>query len=85
MPAQMRLRILEQWNSYRKQVLPADASDVQVTECRRAFYGGAQAFYSTVMGGLGPGSEAEEADFKLMEDLATELKDFSKQVANGRA
>jgi hypothetical protein len=37
------MRLLEQWNSYSQAVMPRDASAVQIQECRRAFYAGAQA------------------------------------------
>lgn len=33
----------EQWRSYRAAVLPGNAPGVQVQECRRAFYAGAEA------------------------------------------
>jgi hypothetical protein len=36
-------RFEKQWRSYRARVVPADAPAVQVVECRRAFYAGAQA------------------------------------------
>lgn len=35
------------WQSYRADVIPADAGPIQVEECRRAFYAGAAGFYST--------------------------------------
>ena len=37
------MTIGEQWESFRKEYVPADAGPVQVTETRRAFYAGAAA------------------------------------------
>jgi hypothetical protein len=33
--------VRKEWESYRRSVLPATAPEIQITECRRAFYAGA--------------------------------------------
>lgn len=35
--------LADAWASYRERVVPAEAGEVQVQECRRAFYAGARA------------------------------------------
>lgn len=42
------------WDSYRKMCVPAGASDVQVRECRQAFYSGAAVLFQTIMVILDP-------------------------------
>ena len=37
------------FESYRREVIPAAASDVQVEECRRAFYAGAWQMYLSLV------------------------------------
>ena len=77
------MTLADQWNSYRKNVLPANASAVQVRECKRAFYGGAFSFYSLVMGGLEDGEEATDVDIEFMESLSEELMEFYRRVRGG--
>lgn len=42
--------IKEQWESYEREVVPANASAEQRLETRRAFYAGAQAMLTTSLG-----------------------------------
>lgn len=39
----------EQWASYQAEVVPPQAPAVQLEECKRAFYAGAQAMFNAVM------------------------------------
>lgn len=41
--------IQEQWNIYRAEVVPANAPDIQVTECRVAFYAGAHVMLNSAI------------------------------------
>ncbi len=79
-----QLVVLEQWNSYRITLLPG-APPIQIAECKRAFYAGAQALFFKIMVGLTPGSEAEEADMKMLTDVQTKLNQFAEDVLTGRA
>lgn len=85
MAEQRRLRLKEQWNSYSRQVMPCNASAVQIQECRRAFYAGAQALMGVMTGGItdAPGETADE--MQMMSDLHSELEEFCRQVKDGRA
>jgi hypothetical protein len=80
-----RQLVLEQWNSFARQVLPADVSEVQRTEMRRAFYAGAQALFHGVLIALSPDAEPTEADLQFMSDLESELSEFGRAVKEGRA
>jgi hypothetical protein len=76
--------MLEEWNAYRRRVIPADASPVQIKECRRSFYAGAWAFYQIQMNGMEDGDNPTEADLALMGDLDHELRQFNEAVKAGR-
>jgi hypothetical protein len=68
------LRIENGWESYLKEVIPKGASQIQVIECKRAFYAGAGTMKSllTTIGDL-----PEEYLEKLIFDISAELEAFS--------
>lgn len=68
------------WDSYRKMCVPADASDVQVSECRQAFFAGAAVLFSTIMVVLDPGTEPTEADLRRMGDVQAEIDGFGQEL-----
>lgn len=80
-----RMLMAEQWDSFARAVLPADAPAVQRQEMRRAFYAGAQGIMFGVIAALAPDSEPTTEDLKVMENLQTELNDFAESVKAGRA
>jgi hypothetical protein len=81
-----RKLIQDAWLSYRDAVLPAGAPSVQITECRRAFYAGAQAFFSATMTAFDPTtSDATDGDVTLLADMQMELEQFCEQVKQGVA
>ncbi len=55
------MSISEGWKSYRAVIVPPTAGEVQVSECRRAFYGGAAHLLGLMM-----------ADAKRPENVAVE-------------
>jgi hypothetical protein len=75
--------IEREWLTYRNEVIPKNAPLVQLQECRRAFYAGAQALLHTVMRLSDPGIEPTEADMRMMEGIEQELQDFAKAVMAG--
>jgi hypothetical protein len=83
--ANMKTRLDTEWKDYRASVMPPDAGPVQVQECRRAFYAGAQAFFTRAMAGLTPGPEPAAEDLQMMSDLSAELQQFYRDVKEGRA
>ena len=73
------------WLSFERQVIPPTAPDVQRQEMRRAFYAGAQALFTGILGMLDPGTEPTEADLGKMDAVQAELLTFAESVRNGLA
>jgi len=80
----MTHRIREQWDSYRREVIPKDAHDVQIVESRRAFYAGAAALLRILVD-LDPGDEPTEDDLRKMDEINEEIDSFKRDVKGGRA
>lgn len=68
-----RLLMAEIFDDYRRNVIPADAKAVQITECKRAFYAGAVAVIGLMDKIADSPNEAREA-----ESLWKEITDFGK-------
>jgi hypothetical protein len=85
-PPKPRLkRIEKQWLTYRHVVLPKDAPPIQISECRRAFYAGAEGLLSEILEMLSPGLEPTDDDLSKMHQIHGELKDFANLVKEGVA
>lgn len=80
-----RQLMAEQWDSFARAALPANAGADQRREMRRAFYAGAQAILFKVITSFAPESEPTAEDIQVMEELHQELQDFAKKVAAGTA
>lgn len=76
-------RIWAAWRDYRTRVIPLDAPAIQATECRRAFYAGANALLVAILGALEPGTEPTEADLRMMDEIAAELDAFGEAIRGG--
>src|SRR3546814_11622905 len=75
-----------EWDTFREMVLAPDAPDIQLSEMRRAFFGGAAALFKVMMRKLDPGEEPTERDEAQMESIDQELRDFVAKVGKiGRA
>lgn len=81
----MRKSLAGEWADFAAKIIPANASDVQRVECRRAFYAGAQSMFVCVTGQLDAGTEPTDADMIYMDSLQAELKDFCDDIVAGRA
>jgi hypothetical protein len=57
-----------------------DASDVQRTEMRKAYFFGAQHLWASVMGMLEPGLEPTELDMERMDKIHKELEKFVEEM-----
>ena len=68
------------FQAYRMLSIPPDAPDIQVKECRLAYFFGAQHLYASVMGILDDGDEPTEEDIKRMELIHKELEAFIEDV-----
>ena len=73
------------WRQYMERVMPVDAPQVQVQECRRAFYAGAHGVMAEIARLASPGDDVTPADDQLMESILAELVMFSREVGRGRA
>lgn len=78
----MSQRIQKAWLSLRHLAIPANASQVQLTEMRRSFYCRAQAMLKEV---LDASDLPEEQAMKVMDQLHSGLEQFSKDLSEGRA
>lgn len=67
------------WNSYRKGVVPFNASTAQVADTKDAFYAGALILYQGIMVGFDKGKEVTDNDEKMFDDIHEELKQFGLQ------
>jgi hypothetical protein len=68
------------WIGYRYLILPEDASDAQVSECKTAFMAGATHLFSSLMTILEPGDEPTADDMKRMDTIHNELQHFANEV-----
>lgn len=74
----------EEWKSYRQQVIPPTASDVQVTESKRAFYAGANSLFRLLQRTVSVGDEVSSADMRAMESIDREFKEFYLRIEEGK-
>lgn len=65
------------WQVYRMTVLPKDASAIQISETRLAFFAGAQHLFGSIMTALDPGPDETAADMRRMEQISAELDAFA--------
>lgn len=66
------------WVGYRMMVLPRDAPDIQISECRLAFFAGAQHVFASMLAMLEPDEEVTDADLARVEMIDMELREFLK-------
>lgn len=64
------------WRAYELLSGLTDASEVQRTECRKAWFLGAQHLFASVLGMLSPDAEPTELDLERMDKLDAELRQF---------
>lgn len=68
------------WSSYRREVVPAQAPPVQVTECERAFYAGAHAVLELLIQQIDPSGDVTESDIALVESVTQDVQTYVDQV-----
>ena len=68
------------WESYLRNVVPADAPPIQVKETRQAFYAGAAILFEVLMKALDPGDEPTDRDLQRMADLQKELDEYGQSL-----
>ena len=73
------------WEGYRQAIILKDAPEVQITECRRAFYAGAHTLMTLIMGNLNPARDPTQEDVDFLSGIQRELEAFTEGVLSGRA
>lgn len=69
------------WAGYRMMVLPPNAPQIQIDECRMAFMAGSQHLFSSIMTVLDSGDEEPtEADLRKMDLIDKELRAFAREI-----
>ena len=75
--------VREDWQSYERDVMPADAGATQRSETRMAFYAGAWAMLTNVKL-CGEPDMSEEAGCVYLELVTSEIERFCRAVKEGR-
>lgn len=76
--------VMQQWESYEREVVPKTAGAEQRIESRRAFFAGAQALLNLVSG-VGSDDVSENQGVAMLDGLSAELQVFSEAVLAGLA
>lgn len=71
--------ILNQWDSYKSDVLPKNAPPIQIKECRMAFYAGAKSLLDCLLD-VALTDLSDEASAIFLEGYELELDEFAKQL-----
>lgn len=66
------------FHMYREMAIPKNAPEIQVAECRIAFFAGAQHTMGSIMSTLDSGEEATLEDMNRLENIMKELEEFGK-------
>lgn len=69
-------RIEATWESFKNQVIPKEASELQLREMKIAFYAGSFGLFQSMMTMLDPGKEPTEQDLDKMAEIYAEMKYF---------
>lgn len=72
------------FQAYRMLSIPPNAPEIQVSECRLAYFFGAQHLFSSIMGVLDEGTEPTEDDLRRLDLINTELAAFVEGIKEGR-
>lgn len=67
------------WAGYRLMVLPPDAPQIQIDECRLAFFAGAQHLFASIMTMMDEDREPTDSDERKMDLIHRELQIFGAQ------
>ena len=68
------------WIGMRIACVPDDASEIQVSDMRMAFFGGAQHLFSCLMTIMESGSEPTDKDLERMSLIDAELRKFVDEL-----
>lgn len=76
--------IEKEWQYFRNEVIPKDASNVQLTEMRRAFYFGASVIMM-LNNHIGGDDVPEEAGVRILATVSKELNEFMDAIQQDKA
>ena len=68
------------WESYRKLVLPDNATETQLVETRQAFFSGASVLFEIITRQLDPKKEVTEKDLQFMTEISNETAAFGQEL-----
>src|SRR5262245_37800692 len=68
------------WIGYKMMVLPPDAPQVQIDECRLAFYAGCQHLWGTLTNILDPEADVTDDDVSKMDSINNEMLAFYAEI-----
>lgn len=71
------MTIADLFESYKKHVIPARASEAQILETRRAFYGGVAVTLDLLLNTVGTDAYDEDAGVEFLETLRKECEAFA--------
>ena len=71
------------WEDFRAHVIHPKASELQLTEMRRAFYAGAGCLLVTLLSTVSPGDDVQQSDLDRLRSINEELQAFSAAVQKG--
>lgn len=72
-------QIFADWQSYARDVVPPGAGEIQVEECRRAFYAGAWSAFCAVLEATEPADDAECE--RRLDALQKEIENAPKDLS----
>lgn len=64
------------WGNYRKLVIHKDAPQIQLDECRQAFFAGASVLFTSIVDNLSAGRESTKQDEDFLKSINSELYEF---------
>jgi hypothetical protein len=76
--------IADGWKEYRTQVISPDAPEVQLIECKRAFFAGARSLMSSMQALIDLNEEPTEDQMLMLDDIEDEMARYAQDVLTGR-
>lgn len=71
--------ITNAWLSYLDEVIPKESPQIQIKECKRAFYAGMISMFSILSGDVVT-TVSDDEGVKIMENIFQELNDYKDKI-----
>lgn len=78
-----RLRIMEAWNEFSRDVMPPNAGEIQIVETRRSFFAGAVAMFGIVTNSPDIIGQSDEDGAKVLEEINAEILLYAERLKAG--